>query len=43
MGNLRFQVDSRIAPLLSQEYSSTELALKVLVDNGWDHVCQLLP
>jgi len=36
MGNLRFQVDSRIATLLSQEYSSTELALKELVDNGWD-------
>ncbi len=36
MSNLRFQVDSRIATLLSQEYSSTELALKELVDNGWD-------
>lgn len=36
MSNLQFQVDSRIATLLSQEYPSTELALKELVDNGWD-------
>ena len=34
--NLRFQVDSRLATLLSQEYSSTEKALKELVDNSWD-------
>jgi len=34
--DLRFQVDSRLATLLSQEYTSTELALKELVDNGWD-------
>lgn len=33
---LRFQVDSRIATLLSQEYASTEKALKELVDNAWD-------
>lgn len=32
----RFQVDSRLASLLSQEYSSTEKALKELVDNAWD-------
>lgn len=32
----RFQVDSRLAKLLSQEYSSTERALKELVDNAWD-------
>jgi hypothetical protein len=32
----RFQVDSRLAKLLSQEYSSTEKALKELVDNAWD-------
>jgi hypothetical protein len=36
MSSLRFQVDSRIATLLSQEYASTERALKELVDNGWD-------
>lgn len=36
MSNLRFQVDSRLATLLSQEYSSIEHALKELVDNGWD-------
>ncbi|AMR78658.1 ATP-binding protein [Cupriavidus nantongensis] len=34
--HLRFQVDSRIATLLSQEYSSSERALKELVDNAWD-------
>lgn len=33
--NLRFQVDSRLATLLSQEYSSSERALKELVDNAW--------
>lgn len=32
----RFQVDSRLARLLSQEYSSTEKALKELIDNAWD-------
>jgi len=32
----RFQVDSRLARLLSQEYPSTEKALKELVDNAWD-------
>lgn len=32
----RFQVDSRLARLLSQEYSSSEKALKELVDNAWD-------
>jgi hypothetical protein len=34
--NLRFQVDSRLATLLSQEYASSEKALKELVDNAWD-------
>jgi Histidine kinase-, DNA gyrase B-, and HSP90-like ATPase len=34
--NLNFQVDSRLATLLSQEYSSTERAIKELVDNAWD-------
>jgi hypothetical protein len=32
----RFQVDSRLARLLSQQYPSTEKALKELVDNAWD-------
>ena len=32
----RFLVNSRLASLLSQEYSSTEKALKELVDNAWD-------
>ncbi len=45
--HLRFQVDSRLATLLSQEYSSSERALKELVDNAWDadaeHVSIMLP
>ncbi|WP_043694406.1 ATP-binding protein [Luteibacter sp. 9133] len=36
MNEMHFQVDSRIATLLSQEYSSTEKAVKELVDNAWD-------
>lgn len=44
---LRFQVDSRLATLLSQEYPSSERALKELVDNAWDadaeHVSIVLP
>lgn len=36
MKTARFQVDSRLPTLLSQEYSSTERALKELVDNAWD-------
>lgn len=44
---MRFQVDSRLATLLSQEYTSSERALKELVDNAWDadaeHVSVNLP
>lgn len=36
MSKLHFKVDSRLATLLSQEYTSTEKALKELVDNAWD-------
>lgn len=36
MSQMHFQVDSRLATLLSQEYSSTEKAIKELVDNAWD-------
>lgn len=36
--HLRFQVDSRLATLLSQEYSSSERALNELVDNAWEPV-----
>lgn len=36
MREANFQVDSRLATLLSQDYSSTEKALKELVDNAWD-------
>ncbi|CAN7664609.1 ATP-binding protein [Caballeronia sp. LjRoot34] len=32
----RFQVNSRLARVLSQEYASSEKALKELVDNAWD-------
>ncbi|RJG00551.1 ATP-binding protein [Noviherbaspirillum sedimenti] len=43
----RFQVNSRLASLLSQEYASTEKAIKELVDNAWDadadHVSVSLP
>ena len=34
--SLRFQVDTRLATLLSQEYASSEKALKELIDNAWD-------
>lgn len=34
--DLHFQVDSRLATLLSQEYPSSERALKELIDNAWD-------
>lgn len=36
MNEMHFQVDSRLATLLSQEYASTEKAIKELVDNAWD-------
>jgi len=36
MTQVNFQVDSRLAMLLSQDYSTTEKALKELVDNAWD-------
>ncbi|QSN63824.1 ATP-binding protein [Caballeronia sp. M1242] len=32
----RFRVNSRLAHILSQEYTSSEKALKELVDNAWD-------
>jgi len=44
---IHFQVDSRLAHLLSDTYRSTELALKELIDNAWDadaeHVSITLP
>lgn len=44
---LSFHVDSRLATLLSQEYPSSERALKELLDNAWDadaeHVSVTLP
>lgn len=36
MANSTFMVDSRLAYLLSENYRSTEKALKELVDNAWD-------
>jgi len=36
MNRLKFQVDSRLAKLLSQNYRSSERALKELIDNAWD-------
>lgn len=36
MKKIAFQVDTRLAKLLSQNYRSTEKALKELVDNAWD-------
>lgn len=45
--SLNFHVDSRLATLLSQEYPSSERALKELIDNAWDadaeHVSVALP
>ena len=32
----RFAVDTRLAALLGDNYRSTELAIKELVDNAWD-------
>jgi len=36
MKKIAFQVDTRLAKLLSENYRSTERALKELVDNAWD-------
>jgi len=36
MAKARFQVDTRLAKLLSENYRSSERALKELVDNAWD-------
>lgn len=36
MSQLRFHVDTRLAFLLSENYRSTENAIKELVDNAWD-------
>lgn len=47
MAKSKFQVDSRLPTLLSEEYTSSERALKELVDNAWDadasHVRITLP
>ena len=36
MKKVAFQVDARLAKLFSENYRSTEKALKELVDNAWD-------
>ena len=33
---ITFQVDTRLAKLLAENYRSSERALKELIDNGWD-------
>jgi DNA mismatch repair ATPase MutL len=36
MSEIGFKVDTRLAVLLSENYRSSERALKELVDNAWD-------
>jgi Histidine kinase-, DNA gyrase B-, and HSP90-like ATPase len=36
MASLKFQVDTRIAFLLGENYRSSEKAIKELIDNAWD-------
>ena len=36
MAHLKFQVDTRLAFLLGENYRSTEIAIKELIDNAWD-------
>jgi hypothetical protein len=36
MSKSKFQIDARLVTLLSQSYSSSEQALKELIDNAWD-------
>lgn len=36
MSKATFKIDTRLATLLSENYRSSELALKELVDNAWD-------
>lgn len=36
MQKSKFQIDARLVTLLSQSYSSSEQALKELIDNAWD-------
>lgn len=36
MNKVNFQVDTRLAKLLAENYRSSERALKELIDNAWD-------
>jgi hypothetical protein len=36
MDHANFEVDPRLATLLSETYRSTEQAIKELIDNAWD-------
>lgn len=36
MKKVAFQVDTRLAKLLSENYRSSERAIKELIDNAWD-------
>jgi len=42
MKNINFKVDTRLARLLSENYRSTEKAIKELVDNAWDADSELV-
>jgi len=42
MKNIGFQVDIRLAKLLSENYRSSEKAIKELVDNAWDADSELV-
>ena len=36
MNKANFKVDTRLTSLLGENYRSTEVALKELIDNAWD-------
>ena len=42
MKKVKFQVDTRLAKLLSENYRSIEIALKELIDNSWDADAELV-
>jgi len=42
MKKVAFQVDIRLAKLLSENYRSSEKAIKELVDNAWDADSELV-
>jgi hypothetical protein len=42
MQHAKFRVDPRLATLLGQDYSTTEKALKELIDNAWDADAEII-